>query len=169
MLSLVPLGDQAVLAYFADEAAALRFAAAARAAGDRWLEDVVQAYTSVAVFYNLDLTGFDHVAARLGQIEAEGRHDGAPPPGRLHHIPCCYALEQDLASRGLTVTRRPYAEVGSTFESPVFGATASYFHLEVPLAEYEARREEIEAAFQESTGGRAADAPGDERARSNRR
>src|SRR5258707_162452 len=51
---LQPLGDQAALAYFADEASALHFAAAVRRAGDPWLVDVVQAYTSVAVFFDLD-------------------------------------------------------------------------------------------------------------------
>ena len=37
----VPLGDQAVLAYLPDEAAAVAFAAAVRAANPPWLQDVV--------------------------------------------------------------------------------------------------------------------------------
>ena len=64
MDSLQPLGDQAALAYFSDEGAALRFAAAARGGHDSWLVDVVQAYTSVAVFFDLDSTCFQEVAGR---------------------------------------------------------------------------------------------------------
>ncbi len=46
-----PLGDQAVLAYCDDERAALAWASAVRTAALPWCLDVVQAYTSVAVFY----------------------------------------------------------------------------------------------------------------------
>jgi len=42
MTKLLPLGDQAALAYFADEAAALRFAATVHADNAAWLIDVVQ-------------------------------------------------------------------------------------------------------------------------------
>ena len=60
---MVPLGDQAVLAYFPDELAAFRFAALVTAANAPWLVEVVQAYTSVAVFYDLDRIGFLGAAA----------------------------------------------------------------------------------------------------------
>ncbi|MCC6421486.1 MAG: carboxyltransferase domain-containing protein [Gemmataceae bacterium] len=93
---LVPLGDQAALAYLPNEAAAQRLAAGARALSAPWLVDVVQAYTSVAVYYDLLRADFAHVAAILQQLETEAeRH--APPVGRLHHIPCCYGLQLDLA------------------------------------------------------------------------
>src|SRR4051812_13473221 len=52
MATLVPLGDQAVLADCGDEAGALRFAAAVRAAAPGWLLDVVPAYKSVGVFFD---------------------------------------------------------------------------------------------------------------------
>ncbi len=70
LIALMPLGDQAVLAYFADEAAALRFAALVRHDDLPWLIDVVQAYASVAVFFDPERLRF--------------REDGrAPaPPGR---------------------------------------------------------------------------------------
>jgi inhibitor of KinA len=95
-MKLLPLGDQAVLAYLPDEAAALHFAAAVRRAGAPWLVDVVQAYTSVAVFFDLDRTDFGAVADQLRRLVMQ-----APPTlaaeGRRHCIPCCYELQLDLA------------------------------------------------------------------------
>ena len=75
MTALLPLGDQAVLAYFADESAALRFAAAVRRDAPPWLVDVVQAYASVAVFFDPDQCDF-----------RTRRRPPAPPrrPGRPH-------------------------------------------------------------------------------------
>src|SRR5438477_136957 len=49
MIAPEPLGDQAVLVYLPDEAAAWRFAEAARAAALPGRLDVVQAYASVAM------------------------------------------------------------------------------------------------------------------------
>lgn len=94
MLSVTPLGDQAVLAYFADENAAACFAAAMRSRSDSWLVDVVQAYKSVAVYFDLDRTTF---AAVRGQLPAATDTDAAPPEGKLHVVPCCYELGPDLA------------------------------------------------------------------------
>src|SRR5262249_52779293 len=71
MTSLIPLGAQAALAYFPDEAAALRFAAAVRRLTPAWLVDVVQAYTSVAVFFDLDQTRFQQLEPELRRIAAE--------------------------------------------------------------------------------------------------
>ncbi len=97
MPSFVPLGDQAALAYFPDEGAALRFAAAVRRANDVWLVDVVQAYTSVAVFFDLDRANFAKAAERLQRIVSETAPPGTTTPGRLHRIPCCYEFQLDLA------------------------------------------------------------------------
>jgi inhibitor of KinA len=94
MESLQPLGDQAALAYFADETAALRFAAAVRRFAAPWLVDVVQAYTSVAVFFDLERTHFAAVADNLRRLDLDA--GAGPPGGRLHHIPCCYDLQLDL-------------------------------------------------------------------------
>jgi inhibitor of KinA len=96
MAKFVPLGDQAALAYLADEAAALRFAAAVRHANDSWLVDVVQAYTSVAVFFDLGTTRFADVAERLRRLETVATA-GDLPESRLHRIPCCYEKGPDLA------------------------------------------------------------------------
>ena len=46
-----PLGDQAVMAYCDDEAHATHVARRVRAAAPAWLVDVVQAYISVAIYY----------------------------------------------------------------------------------------------------------------------
>jgi inhibitor of KinA len=96
MQSLQPLGDQAALAYFADEVAALRFAAAVRRAAAPWLVDVVQAYTSVAVFFDLARTRYAAVAEDLRRLDAASG-DAAPAEARLRRIPCCYELQLDLA------------------------------------------------------------------------
>ncbi len=96
MDKLQPLGDQAALAYFADEAAAARFAAAVRHAAYPWRVDVVQAYTSVAVFFDLDQTAFAAVAAALRDL-ATHPSPSTPAEARLHRIPCCYELQLDLA------------------------------------------------------------------------
>jgi inhibitor of KinA len=92
---LQPLGDQAVLAHFADEAAALRFAARVRQTPPPGLLDVVQAYTSVAVFFDLDTTCFHEVAAALHPLLTSPA-ESAEFAGQLHRIPCCYELQLDL-------------------------------------------------------------------------
>lgn len=95
MTDLKPLGDQAALAYFADETAALHFAEAVRADNPFWLVDVVQAYASVAVFFDLARTRYRDVATHLRQVTLADTT--AKSSGRLHHIPCCYRMELDLA------------------------------------------------------------------------
>jgi inhibitor of KinA len=92
-MSIVPLGDQAALLSFDNEMAALRFATAARRCAAPWLVDVVQAYATVAVFFDLAQIRFVAVVARLHEFEA---HPGAPPAGKRHRIPCCYELQLDL-------------------------------------------------------------------------
>jgi inhibitor of KinA len=94
MNALQPLGDQAALASFADEEAAARFAAAVRAAAPPGVLDVVQAYTSVAVFFDLDRTRFGSVAETLRAVETQAPAVADPP--RVHAIPCCYDLQLDL-------------------------------------------------------------------------
>lgn len=93
---LQPLGDQAVMAYFATEAEALAFARSVPAFGEDWLIEVVPAYTSVAVYY--DLARIDHAgaASRLQQLALSGAANESSP-GPLHVIPCCYELGLDNA------------------------------------------------------------------------
>jgi inhibitor of KinA len=101
-MKLVPLGDQAVLAYCEDERSALAFAAAVRQAQPGWLIDVVQAYTSVAVFYDLACADCPEVEAELRRLSPEAPDGGAAnlltQESPLHRIPCCYEMQLDLAS-----------------------------------------------------------------------
>jgi inhibitor of KinA len=96
-MKLTPLGDQAILAYLDDEAAAVRFASAVRAAGAPWLFDVVPAYASAGVFFDADLIRTPEVMAWLESL------DTLPPthhsPLAAHHftIPVCYEMQLDLA------------------------------------------------------------------------
>lgn len=99
-MKLVPLGDQAVLAYLPDEPAAVRFAAAVRAAAPDWLQDVVPAYASVGVFFDAERARPGEVTAwleRAGAVSDSGA-PGAEAPGssRAHVIPVCYELAPDL-------------------------------------------------------------------------
>jgi inhibitor of KinA len=95
-MKLVPLGDQAVLAYLQDEAAALRFACAVRQANPAWLLDAVQAYASVAVFFDPAQVRFAAALEWLRQLEESGATQHAPAPALLHRIPCCYEYQLDL-------------------------------------------------------------------------
>lgn len=95
MISLQPLGDQAVLASFAAERDALCWAAAARRLAEPWLVDVVQAYRSVAVYFDLEQTTFADVTRRLDDLTRDGLPDVLTET-RLHEIPCCYELQLDL-------------------------------------------------------------------------
>jgi inhibitor of KinA len=96
MMKLLPLGDQAVLAYLEDETAALDLAARVRSAQPGWAIDVVQAYASVAVFFDLEQIQFLAVAAWLELMEAQKYTGAVPTPGKLHSIPCCYEMHLDL-------------------------------------------------------------------------
>jgi inhibitor of KinA len=91
---LAPLGDQAVFAYLKDESEALSFAAAVRRASFPWLVDVVPAYTTVAVFFDLDRIEYAGAAQRLEPFLQAGAELPANE-GRLHRIPCCYELGLD--------------------------------------------------------------------------
>ena len=95
-MELTPLGDSAVLAHFKHETAAFRFAAAVRRLSESWLVDVVQAYASVAVFFDLSQIHFAEVAERLRRIEVEKPPGTTDLKGELHHIPCCYEFAPDL-------------------------------------------------------------------------
>jgi inhibitor of KinA len=96
-LRLVPMGDQAVLAYLPDESAALQFASMVRGLKESWLVDVVSSYTSVAVFFDLDQTDYHQVATRLEAVGPESASNSATSQAAsLHLIPCCYEFAEDL-------------------------------------------------------------------------
>lgn len=91
----VPLGDQAVLAYLPDEARAVAFAAAVRAANPPWLEDVVPAYASVGVFFDPDRIGAREVMRYLEQLPRTSNHQSSII-NRQFLIPVCYEFGPDL-------------------------------------------------------------------------
>jgi inhibitor of KinA len=95
MKSLVPLGDQAALAYFEDEAAALAFASQVRAVHPPWLLDVVSSYNSAAVFFDLRFICFRRVCEELQSLM---RTQTAREDRQLqeHRIPCCYEYALDM-------------------------------------------------------------------------
>jgi inhibitor of KinA len=97
MIDLAPLGDQAALASFAGEAEALAFAGAVRQANFPWLVDVVSAYRSVAVFFDLGRVTFAVVAECLRAVQRPAGAAAASFLGRRFDIPCCYELQSDLA------------------------------------------------------------------------
>src|ERR1019366_5420484 len=92
---LLPLGDQAVMAYCADERQATLFAAQVRQTMPAWCVDVVQAYVSVAVFYDSATIDFAQAADWLATLSVDA--DAVrPEASRLHLVPCCYELGLDL-------------------------------------------------------------------------
>ena len=95
MESLQPLGDSAVLAVCRDERDATRFADAVRRLGAPWLVDVVQAYSTVAVYFDLDRATFAEVAAALSRPVASAETADVSL-GKRHVLPCCYEMQHDL-------------------------------------------------------------------------
>src|SRR6266540_6721 len=93
-LKFDPLGDQAVLVHGADESSALAFAEAVRNAGFAWVEDVVQAYTSVAVFYQPEATDYFQAKELLTPLDRQRQAKASL--GKLHVIPCCYEMGLDF-------------------------------------------------------------------------
>jgi inhibitor of KinA len=96
MESLQSLGDKAALAVCRDERAALRWAEAVRRLAPSWLVDVVQAYTTVAVYFDLDKITFAEAAPVLrGLVVSENATEDADQE-KHHVLPCCYEMQLDL-------------------------------------------------------------------------
>jgi inhibitor of KinA len=94
MLNVVPLGDTAALVHLPDEAAAGRLAAAARMGDIAGRLDVVQAYASVAVFFDPRVLPFARATAWLRGLDLKSVP--AAGAGRSFVIPCCYEFGPDL-------------------------------------------------------------------------
>jgi inhibitor of KinA len=90
-----PLGDQAILAYCETEAAAFAFAQQCQEGAVPGLVDIVQAYTSVAVYYDVVRVDPDQVIEAMRALVTAGMV-AKSAAGRLHIIPCCYELGPDL-------------------------------------------------------------------------
>jgi inhibitor of KinA len=93
MADLEPMGDQGVLARLRDEGEAVHWAAAVRSLAPAWLLDVVQAYTTVAIFHDPTLIGVRGAMEHLARV---GPHPAGEDEGRLHVLPCCYERGPDL-------------------------------------------------------------------------
>ena len=117
-MTLHPLGDQAVLASFPCENDALRFADAVRRTSPAWLVDVVQAYMTVAVYYDLNAIRHRNAEAELMRVDHETSHT-PPREGPLHDIPCCYEMQLDL-KRVANHTRLDPEEVIRLHSSTVY-------------------------------------------------
>lgn len=94
-MKIEPLGDQAVLAYCKDEEQATRLAKEARRAGPAWCVDVVQAYVSVAVYYDISQVDGGQATDWLAAIEI-GDATEVVNESRLHVVPCCYEMGLDF-------------------------------------------------------------------------
>ncbi len=81
------------MAYCDDESHAAALAAQVRRAAPSWCVDIVQAYVSVAVYYDLASADFTTVAYWLAQ---QDRIHETPEPGPRHLIPCCYEFGLDF-------------------------------------------------------------------------
>jgi inhibitor of KinA len=93
-MNVVPLSDQAALVYLRNEGQASLFAASIRQGSFPWLVDLVQAYTSVAIFFDLNKTHLSVVQEQLTSLSMAGSPSLAA--GGCHHIPCCYEMQLDL-------------------------------------------------------------------------
>jgi inhibitor of KinA len=96
-MKLVPLGDQAILAYLPDEAAAVAFAAVLRATSPPWLQDVVPAYASVGVFFDADRIGTSEVTRWLQSLRPSASNHQSSITNHQFQIPVCYEMTPDLA------------------------------------------------------------------------
>jgi inhibitor of KinA len=114
-LLIEPLGDQAALVTLPDETGVVPFVAAVRDLPVDWLVDVVPAYATVAVFFDLLRADYAAVAAALQSL----RGKSGQQQGQLHKIPCCYEREKDLA--------RVAEAVGLSCEEVIALHTASDF------------------------------------------
>jgi allophanate hydrolase subunit 1 len=94
VLALQFQGDQGLLARFATEEEALRWARAVRELQRDWIVDVVQAYTTVAVYVDCGRITLHQARQEVEHLDLT--HLPAGGAGRLHRIPCCYEYQLDL-------------------------------------------------------------------------
>lgn len=87
-----PLGDRAALATCRDEATAQQLAAAVRQQSWDGVQDIVVAYHSVAVHVDSSTLRVSELLPRLGSLKVKK----VDVTGKLHTIPCCYELGEDL-------------------------------------------------------------------------
>jgi inhibitor of KinA len=89
----VPLGDQAILAYFPDEPTSFRFAQSLRHSHLPWILDIVPAYNNVGIFFDPAQIRMRNALDFLDSHVPE--NDSTTVVGIRHDIPCCYELQLD--------------------------------------------------------------------------
>jgi inhibitor of KinA len=126
-----PLGDQAVMARGETEAAAFAFADAVRRAPPTWCIDVVQAYSTVAVFYDPETTDYFRAVTELERAQLQPHE--ARLAATLHVIPCCYDHGPDLAhvaeQRGLTTAEVMALHTGTRYTVYAIGFCPGFPYL----------------------------------------
>lgn len=103
-MTVIPLGDQAVLAELADEPAAVALSALVRSEAPDWLVDVVPAYHRVGLFFDPDRATVPFVAEWLRSLSLTDSLSTVP---RSHTIPVCYEHGPDLGHVALTLGLTP--------------------------------------------------------------
>lgn len=91
---LEPLGNRAILATFSDELVARHWADTLKSQNWPAVIDIVIAYQSVAVHLNTALQTITTCMQQLSLLKSKTR----TLESRLHIIPCCYELGEDLVS-----------------------------------------------------------------------
>jgi inhibitor of KinA len=94
--SFAPLGDSGVLTTFAREVDALNFAATVETARLPGVIDIVPAYVSTAVFFDLCQIRYDQLLPLLQRLSENMASSVSSSTGRRVEIPCCYELGPDL-------------------------------------------------------------------------
>src|SRR5437660_11617238 len=85
------------MAYFPHVHGAWNVASPVRLPNNACLVDVVQAYKSVAVFFDLSKVRFAEASQQLQQLAVAEPSPSSATEARRHQIPCCYELQLDLA------------------------------------------------------------------------
>ena len=96
-LNITHLGDQAVLIYWPDEAAAVRAARRLRLEPPTWLQDIVPAYSTVGIYFDRARIEPKAVVDWLNQVDWSIEIDDDDGDSRIWTIPVCYGLQLDMS------------------------------------------------------------------------
>lgn len=131
MLKIEAMGDQAALIRFDNEQEPLQMASLLRENPPPWMIDVVQAYATIAVFFDLRTIRYVEVAEHLQSCGLEAAN--VKVGGKLHTIPCCYEKEQDLQRvvehTGLTAEEVIALHTGTTYTIYAIGFCPGFPYL----------------------------------------
>jgi inhibitor of KinA len=103
VVTMEPLGDRTILCTCKDEASAQQWAAGIRAMETDGIENVVLAYHSLAVHLDTRVIPLSEWLGRLKTLKPV-KQESTP---KLHIIPCCYELGEDLELVALQLNLSP--------------------------------------------------------------